>query len=193
MKLSMKLSMAAALLFVLAPIALSAQTDAMPPETKAPKQSMGMEAEKPPVPPSKSLNLSFEGKTVTLSLTDLANMPQTTLHVHNAHRNTDETYSGPLLSDVLAKIGLTSSRETEPLILHSTIVATGSDQYYVLYSGAEVQPSFSTGKVIVAVMKFGLPDTEGGLIQLINTTDAKPARWVHGLMSINVMSLAPIN
>jgi hypothetical protein len=185
--------MAAALLFALAPIALSAQTDAMPPETRAPKQSTGMEAEKPPVPPSKSLNLSFEGKTVTLSLTDLANMPQTTIHVHNEHRNADETYSGPLLSDVLAKIGLTASRETQPLILHSTVVATGTDHYYVIYSGAEVQPSFSTGKVIVAVMKFGLPDTEGGLIQLINTSDAKPARWVHGLMSINIMSLAPTN
>jgi len=61
----------------------------------------------------------------------------------------------------------------------------------VLYSGAEAEPDFSTGKVIVAVMKSGLPDQEGGLIQLINTTDAKPARWVHGLSSLAVMTLAP--
>jgi hypothetical protein len=43
------------------------------------------------------------------------------------------------------------------------------------------------------VMKNGLPDREGGLIQLINTGDAKPARWVHGLMSLAVMSVAPSN
>jgi hypothetical protein len=186
----MKISTAVALALVLSPIALRAQTDAMPPETKAPAP---MEAAKPPVPPSKSVNLNFEGKTVTLSLTDLANMPnQVTVHVHNAHRGgIEETYSGPLLSDVLTKIGLTSTRETQPLILHSTLVATGTDHYYVLYSGGEVM--FSTGKVIVAVMKSGLPNTEGGLIQLINTDDVKPARWVHGLMGIAVMTLAAQN
>jgi hypothetical protein len=195
---SVTLSTAAAILFALAPLALHAQTDAMPPETKAPPQhehaagTMAM-PEKPPVPPSKTVSLSFEGKTATVSLTDLATMPAVTVTVHNSHRNVDETYSGPLLSDVLARVGLTSSRETEPLILHSTIIATGTDHYFVLYSGAEIQPSFSTGKVIVAVMKSGLPNTEGGLIQLINTCDAKPARWVHGLMSLSVMSIAPTN
>ncbi len=177
-------------LLVFSPLALRAQTDAMPPETKAPAP---MEAMKPPVPPSKSVNLSFEGKTITLSLADLVNMPnQVTVHVHNAHRGgIEETYSGPLLSDVLAKIGLTPTRENQPLILHSAIVATGTDHYYVLYSGGEVE--YSTGKVIVAVMKAGLPDTEGGLIQLINTDDVKPARWVHGLMGISVMTLAAQN
>jgi hypothetical protein len=186
----MKISTAVSLLLVLSPIALRAQTDAMPPETKAPAAT---EAMKPPVPPSKSVNLSFEGKTVTLSLTDLVNMPnQVTVQVHNAHRGgAEETYSGPLLSDVLAKIGVTPTRENQPLILHSTIVATGTDHYYVLYSGGEVM--FSSGKVIVAVMKSGLPDTEGGLIQLINTSDVKPARWVHGLMGIAVMTLAAQN
>ena len=186
----MKISIAVALVLAFSPIALRAQTDAMPPETKAPAP---MEAAKPPVPPSKNVNLSFEGKTVTLSLTELVNMPnQVTVHVHNAHRGgEEETYSGPLLSDVLAKIGLTASRETEPIILHSVIVATGTDHYYVLYSGGEVE--FSSGKVIVAVMKSGLPDSEGGLIQLINTEDVKPARWVHGLANLAVMSLAAQN
>jgi len=181
---------ALAAVLALAPLALRAQTDAMPPATKAPMGSMH-EGTKAPVPPSRSVALSFQGKAISLSLTDLANMPQTTIHVHNGHTNADETYTGPLLSDVLAKIGFHYSAEMHPLILHSTIVATGTDHYYVLYSGAEAEPDFSTGKVIVAVMKSGLPDQEGGLIQLINTTDAKPARWVHGLSSLAVMTLAP--
>jgi hypothetical protein len=183
----------AALLVVLVPAALLPFATAQTPPQNNAASSTAMQGEKPPVPPSKSINLSFEGKTIVLSLTDLANMPQTTVHVHNAHSNADETYTGPLLSDVLARIGLKASRETEPLILHSTIVATGTDHYYVLYSGAEAQPTFSTNKVIVAVMKFNLPDTDGGLIELINTGDTKPARWVHGLMSLSVMSLAPTN
>lgn len=193
----MKISTVAALLLsvstlAVSPLVLRAQTDAMPPETKAPPAQTA-EPMKPPVPPSKNVNLSFEGKTVTLSLTDLVNMPnQVTVHVHNAHRGgIEETYSGPLLSDVLAKIGLTATRENQPLILHSVIVATGTDHYYVLYSGGEVE--YSTGKVIVAVMKAGLPDSEGGLIQLINTDDVKPMRWVHGLMGLSVMSMTPQN
>jgi hypothetical protein len=147
--------------------------------------------EKAPVPPSKSLNVTFEGRTTTLSMQDLLALPQTNVHVHNAHSKADETYSGPLLADILAKAGLTSTRETEPLILHSTVVATGTDRYFVLYSAAEVEPAFSNSKVIVAVMKEGLPDAQGGLIQLINTDGAKPARWVHGLANLNVVSMTP--
>ena len=151
----------------------------------------GSDHEKPPVPPSRSLNITFQNHTITLKIDDLLALPQVTLHVHNAHRNTDETYTGPLLSDVLAKAGLVASKETEPLILHSSVIATGTDHYFVLYSAAEVEPMFSRSQVIVAVMKSSLPDTEGGNIQLINKDGAKPARWVHGLSDINVMSVSP--
>ena len=150
-----------------------------------------MEHMKPAVPPSRSVNVTFEGKTITLTVEDLLNLPQVTVHVHNAHRNTDESYSGPLLADVLARVGLKASRETEPLMLHSSVIATGTDHYFVLYSVAEVEPGFSTGQVIVAVMKAGMPDTEGGLIQLVNTVDVKPARWLHGLADLNIVSIAP--
>jgi hypothetical protein len=146
---------------------------------------------KAPVPPSKSVNITFEGKVTTLTAEDLIKMPQVTIHVRNAHNNADESYTGPLLSDVLARAGLSATRETEPLILHSSIVATGSDHYFVLYSVAEIEPIYSTGQVIVAIMKADLPNTEGGVIQLVNTLDAKPARWVHGLTDLNIMSLAP--
>ncbi len=59
----MKISTAVAVALLLSPLALCAQTNVTPPDTKAPAP---MEAMKPPVPPSKSVNLSFEGKTATL-------------------------------------------------------------------------------------------------------------------------------
>lgn len=150
---------------------------------------------KPPVPASKSLTVTFEGHTTTFSVDDLMKMKPVTVHVKNEHRGgIEESYTGPLLSDVLAAAGLKASRETQPLILHSSIVATGTDHYFVLYSAAEVEPMFSTGQVIVAVMKGDmLPNTEGGTIQLVNSTDTRPARWVHGLANLNVMSLSPTN
>jgi hypothetical protein len=172
--------LAAALFLALTPTLLAAQN--------AP---MAADHAKAPVPLSKSLNVTFQGRLTSLKVEDLLALPQVTVHVHNAHRNADETYSGPLLSDVLAKAGLTASKETEPLILHSAIIATATDHYFVLYSAAEAEPMFSTSQVIVAVMKSGLPDTEGGLIQLINTDAARPARWVHGLSDINIMTVSP--
>ena len=184
----MKLAILTTAALLLAPAALLAQT---PPPDHAGQHAADAMPEKAPVPPSKSLNITFEGRTTTLTVEDLIKMPQVTVHVHNAHRNTDEDYTGPLVSDVLAKAGLTSTRETEPLILHSTVVATGTDHYFVLFSCAELEPSFTTGQSIIAIMKSDLPDTEGGVIQLINANAAKPARWVHGLTNLNIMSLAP--
>ncbi len=182
----------AALALALAPIALYAQAPEQPPahpSTHPEDGPMPASMHKPPVPPAKALNVTYAGKTVTLTVADLAAMPQTTVHVHNAHLNTEEEYTGPLVSEVLAKAGLVSSHETEPLILHSNLLASATDHYYVVYSMAEVQPSFSRSQVIVAIMKSGLPDTDGGVIQLINTDGAKPARWVHGLVNLNVMTV----
>ena len=189
MKLPVKLFVAATAALLLLPVTVRAQQALQ----SAPAQhaDADMHHDKPPVPPSKTLVVSFEGRSITMSVEDLLKMPQTTVHVHNAHRNTDESYTGPLLADVLDKVGLHGTREFEPIILHSSIVATGTDHYFVLYSAAEVQPGFSNGKVIIAVMKADLPNTEGGLIQLVNTSDAKPARWVHGLANLNVMSIKP--
>jgi hypothetical protein len=145
---------------------------------------------KAPVPPSKSLNINFEGRTTTLTVEDLLKLPQVTIHIHNERSNSDEDYTGPLVSEVLAKAGLTASRETQPLILHSTVVATGTDGNFVLFSLAELEPDFTTGQSIIAVMKSDLPNTEGGVIQIINANAAKPTRWVHGLANLNIMSLS---
>jgi len=142
-----------------------------------------------PVPPSKSLNITVEGRTTNLTIEDLTELPQHTVHVHNAHSDADENYTGPLLADVFAKAGLVANRETEHLLLHSAVIATGTDNYYVVYSAAEAMPAFGKGQVIVAIMKAGLPDTEGSLIQLINDTDKKPSRWVHGLQNLNLMTV----
>jgi hypothetical protein len=146
---------------------------------------------KPRVPPSNAVLVTFDGHTTRLALDELRAMPQITVHVFNAHRNTNEDYTGPLLSDVLAKAGLIASSKTEPLILHSGLIATGTDKYFLLYSLAEVEPMFSNGKVIIALTKNGgQPNDEGGMIELVNTDGAKPARWLHGLDSLDVITLS---
>jgi hypothetical protein len=181
----MKLIHLTLLALALAPLAASAQGQ------NEPVHDGGMKMEKAPVPASKSINVNFEGRLTTLTVQDLLNLPQVTVHVHNGHSNADESYTGPLVSDVLARAGLKASRETHPLMLHSSLIATGTDHYFVVYSIAEVEPMFSNGQAIVAVMKDDLPNTEGGMIELVNTADKVPARWLHGLAALNVISVAP--
>ena len=175
----MKLLLAAALL--LTPVALTAQAHE--------PGGMPEMAAKPPVPPSHSLTLVNGAQTKTLTVADLAKLPQVTVHVHNAHRNADENYTGPLVSDVLALAGLTPTHENEAVILHTYVVATATDHYSVVYSAAEMEPAFSNSKVIVAISKAGAPNSEGGDIQLINTDGAKPVRWIHGLTTLTVTTL----
>ena len=181
----MKLAAVVTIIFFLLPHFSAAQAPIKPVGTETGRV-------KPRVPPSKSVAVTFAEKMSSFTVDDLLKLPQVTVHVHNAHRDREETYSGPLLSDVLAQVDLKASRDTERLILHSSVIATGTDHYFVVYSLAEVEPTFSTGQVIVAVMKSGLPNPEGGNIQLINTVDAKPARWLHGLTNITVMSVGPV-
>jgi hypothetical protein len=175
----------AASLFALAPIttAMHAQTAAMPPEKMTP-----MHEGAKPFKRSTSLTVTFDGHTTTLSVEDLLKLPQQTITAVDGHTGKPVTFSGPLVSDVLAKAGLVASAETHSLILHSSVIATGADGYFVLYSAAELEPMFSSGKSIVAVMQFDLPVPSG--IQLVDPLDVKPARWVHGLASLSVMSVA---
>jgi hypothetical protein len=151
---------------------------------------------KPSVPPSHLLQVTNLGAingpdSKTLTIADLAKLPQVTVHVHNAHRNADEDYTGPLVSDVLAFVGLTSTHENEATILHSYVIASATDNYRVIYSAAEMEPEFSNSTVIIAISKAGAPNEEGGDIQLINTDGARPARWIHGLTTLTVTTLSP--
>jgi hypothetical protein len=170
----------AAAIFALT-LAAAAQAGAMPPSQNDPAKPHSH----PMGAPSTSLTIKTDdGHSLTLTLADLKALPQQTLTVHNAHQNADETYSGPLLSDVLAKAGVVLTEKTEHPMLHQYVIATGTDKYWVLYSLAEVHPGLHKAKVIVAIARSGEPLTTAGQFELINDLDVKPARWVHNVTTI---------
>ena len=157
-------------------------------------QDAGMHhAEKPAASPSTTLLVQGPTQAVTLSLADLQALPQTTVKVHNGHTNVDETYSGPLLSEVLAKAGLVVTPKSEHDFLRMSIVASGTDDYFVVYSGAEVEPLLHKAEVIVALTLEGKPLTRTGAFQLIDSLDVKPARWVRNLNKLQVISSPAIH
>lgn len=174
------LSCLLALWFVAAgPTRLHAQT--------APMETMAEHAHAPTTP-STSLTLTIDGKPTTLSIADLKAMPQKTISVHNEHTKTEETYSGVLLGELLAKYGLPVDKTTHRTMLRSYIVAEGNDKYWVLYSVTEIEGSEHNADVIVATNMNGKPLGEDGQFKLVDSSDKRPERWVRNLISITVKS-----
>lgn len=138
---------------------------------------------------SEMLTLTVGGVSRQISPGDMAKLPQSTLKVHNAHSNRDETYSGVAVADLLASAGLPFSKESQPAFLRSYIRAQGSDFYFVLYSATEVQPELSQTSIIVATQVDGHEIGPDGRFKLVSSGDKRPARWVRNLVSLSLTTL----
>jgi hypothetical protein len=140
------------------------------------------------IAPSASLSLVVAGKTVTLTLAQLATLPHKTVTVFNLHANKNESYSGVSLADLLTANGAPFTKATQHAMLHSYILAEGTDGYDVVYSTVEIYtPDYHTGDVIVADSQDGKPLAEDGL-KLISSEDKHPMRWVHSLTKITLVA-----
>lgn len=139
---------------------------------------------------STALTVTVEGRSRTLTMTELEAMPQRTVTVKNGHTNAPETYTGVAVSDVLAQVGLAGDAQAvRARVLRSYLRATGTDFYFVLYSGVELMPAMHTGEVIVALKRNGQGMVDAGALMLVSTEDTMPARWVRNLTSMTLTSV----
>jgi hypothetical protein len=145
-----------------------------------------------PSTPSTHLTIrTYEGKTLILNPEDLADLPHKSVVVFNAHNKANETYSGVPLADLLSKVGVPLGESVRAKLFLTGIVAEGSDNYGVLYSLAEVDPSIHTGDVIVADMLDGKKLDKDGAFKMVSSEERRPARWVRNLTSISVIKVEP--
>jgi hypothetical protein len=147
----------------------------------------GHEHAKTPV--SVELKLTVDGATTTMSVADLAALPQKTVSVHNEHTKTDESYTGVALSDLLAKQGFAVSQANHRKMLRSYVKAEGTDKYWVLYSVTEIEGSEHAAEVLVATSMNGKPLGDDGQLKLIDSADKKPQRWVRNLTAITLVTV----
>jgi hypothetical protein len=143
---------------------------------------------KPSAPLSTGLTLTIDGKATALSIADLQAMPQKSVTVHNEHTKVDETYSGVLLGDLLAKYGFAVGQATHRKMLRSYVVAEGTDKYWVLYSATEIEGSEHQGDVLVAIAMNGKSLGDDGQLKLVASEDKRPERWVRNLSAITLKS-----
>ncbi len=138
---------------------------------------------------AQTLEVQNGGRQVSVSREDLRAKPHTTIVVHDAHTNQDETYSGVLLIELLKQVGVPTGHDVRGKALSQYIVATGSDGYKAVLALAEVEPDFHPGEVIVADALDGKPlDAKTGPFRLVVSEDKRPARSVRNLVSIELGS-----
>lgn len=117
----------------------------------------------------------------------LKSLPHQTITVHNPHTNTDETYSGVQLIDLLTKVGAPTGKDVHGKALSEYIIATGSDGYKAVIALAEAEPDFHPGQILVADTLDGKPiDAKTGPFRLIVSDDKRPARSVRNLIKIEL-------
>ena len=126
---------------------------------------------------------------VSYTLSDLKSMPHTSVTIHSPHSDTDETYSGVRLADILRPLGVPLDKDLRGQALTLCVIATGSDGYRVALSLAEVDPSFHPGEVIVADSYGGETLGADAPFRLIVSEDKRPARSVKNLTSIELKSV----
>ena len=138
---------------------------------------------------SVTLTFTVGGVSRQFSRSDLLKMPQSTLTVHNAHANRDETYMGVALSDLLSAAGLPFNKDTQHTFLRSYVRAQGTDFYFVLYSAAEIEPEINSSRALVATSIDGRDLGDEGQFKLVSNAEKRPARWVRNLTSITLVTL----
>ena len=126
---------------------------------------------------------------VSYTLADLKSMPHTSVTIHSPHSDTDETYSGVRLADILRPLGVPLDKDLRGQTLTLCLIAIGSDGYRVALSLAEVDPAFHPGEVIVADSYGGETLGADAPFRLIVSEDKRPARSVKNLVSIELKSV----
>lgn len=115
---------------------------------------------------------------------------------HDGKKHT--AVSVPLLS-VLRASGLQAKLKSDPTAhpkskhfeLRLVVAVKGRDGYISAFSLAELQPDVGDRHVWLALDTDGQPLTDSdGPLKLLATDDQKPARWVHGIQSIDVIDIA---
>jgi DMSO/TMAO reductase YedYZ molybdopterin-dependent catalytic subunit len=129
-------------------------------------------------------------RPVAIDIKLLRTMPRVQLNVTNGHTHSAESYSGVLLTSLLARAGVPSGKDLHGKALSLYLVAIGSDGYKVVLSLAETDAFLhGSSTVIVADTMNGKPlDATSGPFKLVVSGDKYPARWVRNLVRINVVA-----
>lgn len=140
--------------------------------------------------PAPSVRITGEVRQpVTLTADDLAKMPRASIRLTSQGKET--VYEGVWLHDALKKAGVPQSNELRGKTLAGYVLAVAEDGYQVLFSLAELDPSFIDNQFLLADTANGSPlSGKEGRFRLVAPKDKTGARSVRMLAKLEVVQLA---
>ena len=135
-----------------------------------------------------SVRLIGIGKpAITLDDAALAAMPRTTVQA-GAHGAAPSAWEGVSMLELLRRAGAPLDQALRGRALATFVRVTASDGYQVVFSLGELDTAFGATKVILADRHEGKPlEAKEGPFRLIVPSDSRPARWEHGVITIEVI------
>jgi DMSO/TMAO reductase YedYZ molybdopterin-dependent catalytic subunit len=125
-------------------------------------------------------------QTLTLSADDLAKMPRASVRIMSGGKET--VYDGVWLHEVLKKAGVPLGGDLRGKALTSYVVAEAQDGYQVVFSLAELDPSFIDNEILLADSANGQPLSGAqGRFRLVVPKEKHGARSVHMLTKLEVV------
>ena len=135
--------------------------------------------------PAPTLRVVVDGKTTVLDHAALAALPPAKVTAA-AHDEKPAVWSGVALADVLRHAGaLDKPLRGKGLALFVRVTAT--DHYQAVFALAELDPSIGGRTVLLADARDGQPLAGDGPFRLVVPEDKRAARWVRGIVSVEVV------
>jgi DMSO/TMAO reductase YedYZ molybdopterin-dependent catalytic subunit len=105
-----------------------------------------------------------------------------------AHDAPTSQWKGVTLASILGQAGAPAGKQLRGRAMASYVRVTGTDGYQVVFALTDFDPDFNHGAtVILADERDGKPLTDDGPFRLVIPGDARPARWVRNVKTIEVV------
>lgn len=129
------------------------------------------------------------GQTATVGAADLASLPR--VKVALAGHGETHLYEGPLLIDVLARVGAPTGKAIHGPTMADVVLVRAEDGYEVAFGLAELDPGTRPNRVILADRVDGAPLlARDGPFKIVVEGDLRPARSARMVREIEVLDLA---
>lgn len=129
------------------------------------------------------------GETASLTAAEVAGLPRVSV-AFDAHGE-KHVYEGPLLIDVLAKVGAPTGKAIHGPEMADVVLVKADDGYQVAFGLAELDPGTRPNRIILADKADGAPLADkDGAFKLVAEGDLRPARSARRVIAIEVLRLA---
>lgn len=129
-------------------------------------------------------------QVIKLSPSALRGLPRTSVRVQSHGSSGEASYEGVSLGDAARKFGAPAGEAIRGAKVSVVVVVKAADGYQAVFALPELDPAFTRKVVLLADRRNGEPlSTKEGPYRLIVPDEARQARWVRQVISLEIREL----